>query len=430
MKNYISKLTLLLIFTLTLVSCDKDEPVYYLNPDASVDMSLSAQNLVLLKDNSENEILTISWSEPDFGYNAVAQYSILIDTEQGNFSESQTITAGETLNKTLTVAELNKLLLSLELEPEVANNVQFKVKANLSSEVAIESNTVTLNVTPYADKLDLSTTWGIVGSATPNGWDGPDVPFYKTNQPDVYVAYATLGDGEIKFRENNSWTLNHGDNGGDGTLEKDGENMTITAGTYKIVFNLANLTYTIENFTWGLVGDATTNGWDGPDMPMTYDSSSDTWKIIATLKEGKMKFRLNNDWGTNYGDDSNDGTIENGGSDISINAGTYLITMDLNNMSWNAEPIDLWGVIGNATPGGWDTDTDMTYDFKNQVWVVDITLSDGLIKFRANDAWSLNYGDDTNDGILDAGGADISVSSGNYRITLNLVNLRYTLSEN
>lgn len=69
--------------------------------------------------------------------------------------------------------------------------------------------------------------------------------------------------------------------------EKDGENMTITAGTYKIVFNLANLTYTIENFTWGLVGDATTNGWDGPDMPMTYDSSSDTWKIIATLKEGK-----------------------------------------------------------------------------------------------------------------------------------------------
>lgn len=405
MKNYISKLTLLLIFTLTLVSCDKDEPVYYLNPDASVDMSLSAQNLVLLKDNSENEILTISWSEPDFGYNAVAQYSILIDTEQGNFSESQTITAGETLNKTLTVAELNKLLLSLELEPEVANNVQFKVKANLSSEVAIESNTVTLNVTPYADKLDLSTTWGIVGSATPNGWDGPDVPFYKTNQPDVYVAYATLGDGEIKFRENNSWTLNHGDNGGDGTLEKDGENMTITAGTYKIVFNLANLTYTIENFTWGLVGDATTNGWDGPDMPMTYDSSSDTWKIIATLKEGKMKFRLNNDWGTNYGDDSNDGTIENGGSDISINAGTYLITMDLNNMSWNAEPIDLWGVIGNATPGGWDTDTDMTYDFKNQVWVVDITLSDGLIKFRANDAWSLNYGDDTNDGILDAGGA-------------------------
>lgn len=206
--------------------------------------------------------------------------------------------------------------------------------------------------------------------------------------------------------------------------------MTITAGTYKIVFNLANLTYTIENFTWGLVGDATTNGWDGPDMPMTYDSSSDTWKIIATLKEGKMKFRLNNDWGTNYGDDSNDGTIENGGSDISINAGTYLITMDLNNMSWNAEPIDLWGVIGNATPGGWDTDTDMTYDFKNQVWVVDITLSDGLIKFRANDAWSLNYGDDTNDGILDAGGADISVSSGNYRITLDLVNLRYTLSEN
>ncbi|MBE0424751.1 MAG: SusF/SusE family outer membrane protein, partial [Lutibacter sp.] len=92
--------------------------------------------------------------------------------------------------------------------------------------------------------------------------------------------------------------------------------------------NSSALTYTIEAYTWGLVGDATTNGWDGPDMPMAYDSFSDTWKAIVTLKTGEMKFRFNNDWGLNYGDTGADGTLENGGANIAVTAGNYLVVLD------------------------------------------------------------------------------------------------------
>ena len=52
---------------------------------------------------------------------------------------------------------------------------------------------------------------------------------------------------------------------------------------------------------WGLVGSATANGWDGPDMIM-YESGADQYGIYAQLVAGEIKFRFDNDWGVNLGD--------------------------------------------------------------------------------------------------------------------------------
>jgi len=55
------------------------------------------------------------------------------------------------------------------------------------------------------------------------------------------------------------------------------------------------------------------------------------------------------------------------------------------------------------------------------------TLSANSFKFRANDAWDINLGDDGEDGILDYNGANIAVASpGNYLITLYLGSPDYT----
>ena len=63
----------------------------------------------------------------------------------------------------------------------------------------------------------------------------------------------------------------------------------------------------------------------------------------------------------------------------------------------------------------------MTYDTATKTWTVTLNLNAGKIKFRANDAWDLNYGDNDFDGSLEEGGADIPVAAaGNYTITLNL----------
>ena len=85
---------------------------------------------------------------------------------------------------------------------------------------------------------------------------------------------------------------------------------------------------------WGLVGDATENGWDGPDMEM-YETAANEYQLYAHLSDGLIKFRFNEDWGNNYGDNEPDGTLEFDGQNISVVAGTYLISLDLNNFTYS-----------------------------------------------------------------------------------------------
>ncbi|PIE79638.1 MAG: hypothetical protein CSA15_02765, partial [Candidatus Delongbacteria bacterium] len=276
-------------------------------------------------------------------------------------------------------------------------------------------------------KLDLTTTWGVVGDATPNGWNGPDMPFYKsTVNPSEFVAYVTLTDGEIKFRENNDWSNNYGDDGADGTLEPGGANIAVSAGTYKITLNLSALTYKIETFSWGVVGDAAPNGWNGPDVAFEYVPTTDTWKALVKLAAGEIKFRQNNDWANNLGDDGADGTLEPGGANIAVEAGNYLIELNLNDNTYVMTKVEnVWGVVGSATPNEWNgPDVKLAMDFtKEGVWYANnVTLKDGEIKFRANESWDNNYGSNDADGNLQAGGANIAVVEGVYDIVLDLSN--------
>ncbi|MCF6212906.1 MAG: RagB/SusD family nutrient uptake outer membrane protein [Flavobacteriaceae bacterium] len=100
---------------------------------------------------------------------------------------------------------------------------------------------------PLNAALGTASQWGLVGDATPNGWGTlPDMVMYET-APDNYAVYAVLADGDMKFRFNNDWGTNYGGSGTDGVLG--GDNITVTAGTYYITMDIANLTYTITPIT-------------------------------------------------------------------------------------------------------------------------------------------------------------------------------------
>lgn len=426
MKKIFNKSVFLLsLLLVTFVACDEVE-IVQINPDASTVVSLSVDEVLLTEDIAGNNVLTVNWTDPDYGFDAAPSYTVMIDVNGGDFSSAQLVPVGSSTEKVFTGAELNNKLLSLGLAPNVASSVSVKVKAVLSSYQEIVSNTVNLSVTPYSSLLDLSTNLGVVGSATPGGWgnqDIPDLPFYTTSTPNVYVAYVTLRDGEIKFRKDNLWTENYGDDGADGTLEPNGANIAVTAGTYKITVNIDDLTWSIEDYSWGLVGSATTNGWDGPDFNMQYNSYQDNWKAVVTLGDGEMKFRFNNDWGLNYGDTGGDGTLEVNGGNIPVSAGHYIVTMDLNNLNFEIEEVDVWGLVGSATANGWDgPNQKFVPDFginEGYYYIQGAVLAAGEIKVRQNDAWGVNYGDDGNDGTMELNGANIPVSAGTYNITLN-----------
>ena len=426
MKKIIYKLTYLTALFAFIYSCDDVERVYY-NDAAETVLSLSDDNLVLNEENAANEILTLTWTEPDFGFSAAALYSVQIDVQGGDFSNPQIISVGGAFDKTFTVEELNAKLLSLSMLPNEEGVASFRIKATLSEYQEIYSNTVNITVTPYSSLLDLSTSLGVVGSATPGGWGNEnilDLPFYTTATTNVYVAYVTLRNGEIKFRNNNDWSENWGDDGADGTLDSYGANIAVSAGTYKIEVNFSSMTYTMEEYSWGIVGSATTNGWGGPDMMFHYNSFQDDWRAVVTLGDGEVKFRFNNDWGVNYGDDGADGTMEANGANIAVSAGHYLVTMNLNTQSYTIEEMDVWGLVGSATANGWDGPNDKFMpDFginEGYYYISGAVLTDGEIKVRQNDAWGVNYGDDGNDGTLELNGANIPVSAGTSNITLNL----------
>ena len=437
MKNIVSKLLSIMLVTMALYSCTTDDTDTVLNDTASTELTPSSTDVVLLKENEGTTALTLNWTAPDYGYSAIPVYNVYFDVAGNNFQSAVKKEAGNALEYATSTEALNIILQTLEIEPNTETVLDVKVESVIgASTIAAISNISSITVTGYANVLDLTSVWGLVGSATVNGWDGPDMPFYKTSEANIFDAYVTLIDGELKIRENNSWDLNYGDTGADGTLEEGGDNIVVTAGTYKVTFNAGTLTYKIEPYTWGLVGDATPNGWDGPDTPLTYDPTSDQWRAIVALTTGEMKFRKNNDWGFNYGDTGNDGVLDDGGDNIPVTAGNYLITLNLNDLTYSLEPIEkLWGLVGDATPNGWDgPDTLLNMDYAQEgVWYINgISLTTGEMKFRANNDWGFNYGDTGNDGILDDGGDNIAITAGIYNIVLDLSDMSnptYTLTK-
>ena len=121
-----------------------------------------------------------------------------------------------------------------------------------------------------------------------------------------------------------------------------------------------------------------------------------------------------------FGDNGNDGTLDQFGSNITVGpAGLYYIKADLNENTIEFDRQE-WGILGDATTVGWDSDIDLVFDAEKNALRTVITTTDGFIKFRANDAWDLNLGDDGADGLLEFGGADIAVPAGEYEILLNL----------
>lgn len=135
----------------------------------------------------------------------------------------------------------------------------------------------------------------------------------------------------------------------------------------------------------------------------------------------EFKFTEGPNWDVNYGDDNADGTLDPGGANVKApTAGQYKLDVDLNTKTYTMLRTE-WGLIGSATPDGWNSDQNLIFDEATNSWSIQLDLVAGEVKFRANDDWGLNYGDTGADAILDQGGDNIAIpGAGNYRITLYL----------
>lgn len=87
-----------------------------------------------------------------------------------------------------------------------------------------------------------------------------------------------------------------------------------------------------------------------------------------------------------------------------------------------AQTITTVGIIGSATANGWNTSTPMTQtSATSHIWRITVPLTVGEAKFRANDAWTINWGATAfpaGTGVQD--GANIPISTaGTWYVQLN-----------
>ena len=133
----------------------------------------------------------------------------------------------------------------------------------------------------------------------------------------------------------------------------------------------------------------------------------------------------NTDWGDN-GDFS--GILaEANESNCTAVAGFYRVRANTEALTYTTTAVS-WGIIGAATPNGWDSDTDFTYNpATKKLEIASIALVPGAFKFRGNNAWSNGFdlGTVNADGFLVEGGdLTFSGAAGNYKVILDLSNPR------
>lgn len=159
-----------------------------------------------------------------------------------------------------------------------------------------------------------------------------------------------------------------------------------------------------------------------------------------------FKFTNAPDWShLNYGDGGSGSLTTDGtaGDLVVPGAGYYELSANLKTNKWTYTKTT-WSILGDASPGGWVTDTQLTYDPLNQVWKVTCNMiAGGSFKFRANNAWVIDFGKDATGKLAyadspvydyNAAVQNLTVpSDGNYTIILDLhdsSNFNYTIIKN
>ncbi|MCH2449487.1 MAG: SusE domain-containing protein [Gracilimonas sp.] len=308
----------------------------------------SGESFVLTEETSDEVAFELEWRKPGVGFRAAATYTIEMAESGTEFADPSNLAQTTNNSLTMTVGQLNNRMLASGFPANVETEIDIRVKAEINDEVEIlYSSPVSFAVTPYFVDVNYPEIYVPGGyqsaSGYGNDWTPEDAPpLTSIDSNDRYEGYVYMANGgnQFKFTPERNWDADWGDDGGDGTLEPGSSNIELAdAGYYKINVNLNTLVYTILDTQWGIIGDATANGWDS-DTDMTYDAVEKVWTIDATLSAGEMKFRANDAWDLDYGDNEGDGFLDQGGGNIAVPAsGNYTVILDLSEAPYSYELI-------------------------------------------------------------------------------------------
>lgn len=186
-----------------------------------------------------------------------------------------------------------------------------------------------------------------------------------------------------------------------------GKGRSIKAGFTKIDDISSGNLYDFDTITWGIIGSATRDGWS-QDVPFYYSKAENgalhKWYNAVYLQDGLFKYRINGNNSlqlqpfNSFHQGNAAGSITPQTDDFYIDVpgedGYYYIIIQTTDQgaTWELS-IDecIWGIIGDATPSGWDASTPLYYR-GNGEWSATMNLTSGEYLLRANNAWDLYLG--------------------------------------
>ena len=436
--------------SLALASCagDYDD---WANPQANEQEASAAKYGVTFANGSEAEG---SMADEDGIINLVTVNST--DANVSGFTLKDLKVNGVAVNGTMignsvqvSASELEKLVCEQnKSRASVARDlkVETQVSINLASGDAVSitnKGETTGKFTPTATPQLDEKGYYMLGQVNGNEWDATSEtsPVWMNKISDgVYqLKVTTTADKNwFKFYAGSSFVINDWDSINKGALgcKENGSEDTFGyilydgdswgklqtpvipgAGTWIVTLDMNNLTYTVGKPVLYMAGDA--NGWATNDYLAGDDGVHFTGYMY--LNQNGFKFCTQPEWkGTNYG--ANFDTAPDADNIVMEKpAGYYMVEVDLSEKTYKLTPITSIAIIGAATPGGWDTETPLTYNETERCWEVKgIELTAGECKFRSNHSWddpNPNWG-----GTLDAlvqKGDNINVAeAGTYDIKL------------
>ncbi|HAH22657.1 MAG TPA: hypothetical protein DCL77_02645 [Prolixibacteraceae bacterium] len=465
MKNIVKIIIATVGIALMFAACQKegDLPLYKAGK-GSVELTSSATTVAAVMVDADKPVLTLNWSWPNYATDSVNQKFIVQIAPAGtNFEKPVTRTLKGVQSTSFTAKELNTIVFGFGTVSGPSPLDVRLISSYANNNEQYQSNTVNVVVTPYIVPVTLAlnptgpltlTFENAASNAVTFNWNATafgNLPLNYAIQIDkaggdfktpVVKAFGTALTGGITGTDLNRAAISAGiapNTTGDLAIRViAGQGDKFANPVYSNVATLKVTTY-LDVVKFWVVGAY--NGWDNSDKALTLLNTPSTGAnaegYVNFDAAGDFKLVTNHSWDDahTFGDDgTNTGKLSNvgGGKNIPVPAaGYYLIKANPLTMTYTLTPT-IWGIIGDATKGLWNDQTNMTYNPTSMTFNLAAHMTAGAFKFRGTSDWGVNYGSTAGNATLDAGGSNIPVTvESDYAITLDLSHpTAYTYSAN
>lgn len=175
------------------------------------------------------------------------------------------------------------------------------------------------------------------------------------------------------------------------------------------MFFCAAFSFAQGTFSVGILGNGVPGSpFAGPDLDMTNtgdDVNFTLFGVTLTTDPDGLKFRVNDDWATNWGNTNfPNGQGFLGGPNVSTVAGTYDIYLHIDantgNATYSFQQTGVFpavGVLGDAIVGNGFAGPDLNLTTADGIvyQAANVQMVSGIFKLRQDDDWTINWGFDS-----------------------------------